>query len=174
MQNLYIIRCQDYFKIGVANDVETRLAQLSTGNPYPLEVEVIYQFENAEVVERAIHQKYKTKRVRGEWFNLDYDDQKDIHKICLMLGANAYEYTGENPTDETIADAENVAELPEGGKWDYAAMFAEGWKIGVQDSRGVYWNWKKTIEGGRKTIYGGCVSELPYTMDEMRRRYGGQ
>ena len=36
MQYLYIIKCNEFHKIGIANDVEARLAQLSTGNPYQL------------------------------------------------------------------------------------------------------------------------------------------
>ena len=107
MQYLYIIKCNDFYKIGIANDVEARLAQLSTGNPYTLEVVVVYDFENAEVVERAIHQKYKNLRQRGEWFSLSYNDLSDIHKICFMLGASAHEYTGESLTEETIEDAED-------------------------------------------------------------------
>ena len=67
MQYLYLIKCQQYYKIGVANDVESRLAQLSTGNPFPLEVEIVYLFDNAEVVERALHQKFK---VKGVSFNI--------------------------------------------------------------------------------------------------------
>jgi hypothetical protein len=107
---LYIIKCQDFHKIGVANDVESRLAQLSTGNPYPLEVQTIYEFENAEPVERAIHQRYKSVRQRGEWFTLGYDDLKNIHNICLSLGGSAYEYSGKQATDDSIEEAEEAGE----------------------------------------------------------------
>lgn len=53
MQYLYLIKCQQYYKIGVASDVESRLAQLSTDNPFPLKVEIVYKFDNADIVERA-------------------------------------------------------------------------------------------------------------------------
>lgn len=110
MQYLYIIKCQSFYKIGVANDVESRLAQLSTGNPYPLEVEIVYEFDNAEPVERAIHQRYEATRQRGEWFILDYQNTKDIHTICLLLGGRAYEYMGEKATDDVIRVAEEMQE----------------------------------------------------------------
>lgn len=110
MQYLYIIKCQDFFKIGVANDVENRLSQLSTGNPFPLVVEVTYAFDNAEVVERALHQRFKEQRTRGEWFELSYEDQKTIHSICLSLGGSAYEYTGKKANNKTIAEAEEMIE----------------------------------------------------------------
>jgi len=120
MQYLYIIKCQQYYKIGITQDMESRLAQLSTGNPYPLDVEVVYAFENAEPVERAIHQRYKANRQRGEWFSLDYDDLKNIHSICLSLGASAREYTGAKVTEEAIEKAEEAGdwlELVKVKKW---------------------------------------------------------
>jgi len=173
MQYLYLIKCQQYYKIGVANDVESRLAQLSTGNPFPLEVETIYEFENAEIVERAVHQKLKSKRVRGEWFELTYDDTVELHKVCLILGGSAFEYTGENPDEVTIEEAESVSEPVDGAKWDYAAMFTDGWvmeKASDGKGRANYWNWRKRREG--KYIYGGRLIDLPYPdLEEMRRVY---
>lgn len=110
MQYLYLIKCQQFHKIGIATDVEARLAQLSTGNPFPLEVVVVYKFDNAEIVERAIHQRYKNIRQRGEWFNLSYDDLKDIHNICHLLGGSAFEYRGQTATDDVIQEIEEIQE----------------------------------------------------------------
>lgn len=107
-QYLYLIKCQSFYKIGVANDVESRLAQLSTGNPFPLEVKVVYAFQNAAPVETVLHQKFSDKRRRGEWFELNYQDTKDMHQICLLLGGGAFEYTGQEATDEAIEEAEQV------------------------------------------------------------------
>lgn len=108
-QCLYIIECQGYYKIGVATDIESRLAQLSTGNPFPLKVSVLYKFDNAEPVERALHQCYKESRQRGEWFKLSYDDLKNIHTVCMGLGGRAFEYS-ENVTEEEIEEAETIGE----------------------------------------------------------------
>lgn len=113
MQTLYLIKCNEFYKIGVANDVESRLAQLSTGNPYPLEVKVVYRFENAEIIERALHQKFIDNRIRGEWFRLSYEDQVELHKICLMLGGSAFEYSGQQVTNELIEEAEEAGEVGE-------------------------------------------------------------
>lgn len=170
MQFLYVIKCNEYHKIGIANDVEARLAQLSTGNPYPLEVLTIYGFDNAEVVERAIHQKYKNIRQRGEWFSLGYEELTEIHKICLLLGGSAYEYRGETPTQETIEDAEEAHAVFEGDKFDYAMMFRDGWRMAEQGRGSKYWNWRRGSTN-RETIYGGLISNLPYSIENMRRVY---
>lgn len=110
MQYLYIIKCNEYHKIGIANDVESRLAQLSTGNPYVLEVQAVYEFQNAEVVERSIHQRFSDKRKRGEWFDLNLEDLRDVGNICLMLGGKARDYAGDEATEESIEEAEESCE----------------------------------------------------------------
>lgn len=173
MQYLYLIKCQQYFKIGVANDVESRLAQLSTGNPFLLEVEIVYEFDNAEIVERVIHQKLKNKRVRGEWFELSYDDTTELHKLCLMLGGSAFEYAGENPNEDAIEEAEEIQKkaLEGSNKWDFAAMFADGWQMQVQDSRGKYWIWRNRMNGKDKSMWGGTITNLPYPIETMRQIY---
>jgi FKBP-type peptidyl-prolyl cis-trans isomerase 2 len=86
MQYLYLIKCQQFYKIGVANDVENRLAQLSTGNPFELRVLAIFGYENAECVERALHQKFANRRERGEWFSLDNAEVEVLAEICDTLG----------------------------------------------------------------------------------------
>lgn len=176
-QYLYLIKCQQFYKIGIAVDVENRLAQLATGNPFPLEVEIVYEFDNAEYVERALHQRYQDARQRGEWFSLSYQDTVDIHNVCLMLGGRAFEYTGRTATEEVIEEAERIAEPTEGGKWDYAAMFADGWRMEkTTNGRHIgggskYWCWRKGSGFAKKYIYGGALSELPRSIEEMRQIY---
>lgn len=170
MENLYLIKCNEFYKIGIATDLENRLAALQTGNPYPLEVEACYQFVNASVVEKALHQRFSASRTIGEWFRIG-DSIEDFKMICSMLGGReirARKYT----EPDLVEEAEEIQETAsEGAKWDYAAMFADGWRMNVQDSRRLYWNWRKGSDSSRKTIYGGVVAELPYSIDDMKRVY---
>lgn len=174
MQYLYLIKCQHFYKIGVANDVASRYAQLSTGNPFDLEILDVYSFENANSVETVLHQRYASVRKRGEWFELTSQDIDNFNKICQLLGGLFY---GSEPTlDEYEVEEEEVlAEPTEGAKWDYAAMFADGWRIERSTSKGVndrYWCWRKGNESvGKKYIYGGLIPDLPYPIDDMRRIY---
>jgi hypothetical protein len=109
MQYLYLIESQQFYKIGIANDVQSRLAQLSTGNPFELKLLASYSFENAEVVERSIHQRFSNKRVRGEWFELGDEDVNEFHQICLLLGGvlSAVVPTVE---EEAVEEAEQLQE----------------------------------------------------------------
>ena len=113
MQYLYLIRCENFHKIGVAIDVESRIAQLSTGNPFPLFLDSFYKYENAEFVERAIHQRFSLRRVRGEWFKLDADDLKDFHDICALLGGEQSLMPVKQIEENDIAEAEENQETDE-------------------------------------------------------------
>src|SRR5271157_1983387 len=109
MQYLYLIQCQQFLKIGVANDVEVRLAQLATGNPYPLHVVAAYGFENASAVETVLHQKFSHLRKFGEWFEFDAEGVKECIRLIQDLGGRLPKsYSA--PTEEEIEEAEEVTQ----------------------------------------------------------------
>ena len=68
-QDLYIIQatCGGPIKIGVAIDVNSRIKQLQTGNPYELQIVAVYK--NAGQFESAIHKMFQLYRLEGEWFS---------------------------------------------------------------------------------------------------------
>lgn len=189
MQYLYLILCKtdndkthELYKIGVANDVESRLAQLQTGSPFELEIMECYGFDNAEIAERAIHQAFTKERVRGEWFELGFADVRKFTEICGLLGGqfqtlNANEIYA---TAEEVEEAEEVQKevFDNLDKWDFAAMFADGWRMEkTTNGRHVgegsrYWCWRKgTGNKGKKYIYGGVLSKLPHPIEEMKTKY---
>lgn len=113
MQTLYLIRCESFniYKIGVAAYATERLADLQTGNPFRLTIEASFWFENAEIVERSLHQKYAGVRRNGEWFVLSEKQVKEFSRICDSLGGQVIKLP--DATDEDIAEAEREAETKE-------------------------------------------------------------
>jgi hypothetical protein len=86
---LYIIAPTDSnnrpYKIGITtgHDLSKRLTALQTS--HWLDLKIYYKsplLENVESIERMLHNKYKHKRVRGEWFNIDQNDIEDIMSEC--------------------------------------------------------------------------------------------
>lgn len=75
---LYVIRCEQYYKIGYTFDLKTRLDNLQTANPFALYVVLAVRHPEARVIERMLHQFFYDKKVVGEWFLLD---EKDLKKI---------------------------------------------------------------------------------------------
>lgn len=111
MQYVYLIKCRsvpEYHKVGVALDVENRMAQLQTGSPFELVVEDCFAFDNAEIVERAIHQAWKNKRVRGEWFEMP-TALGDFQSICQMLGGLVTTLDNYKTTENDVEEAESTA-----------------------------------------------------------------
>lgn len=175
MQYLYLLKCQQFYKIGIANDVQSRLTQLSTGNPFDLDVLAVYGFSNASPVETAIHQRYSGVRQRGEWFSLDEHDLLDIEQICILLGGEkAYIGGLQEIKDVELEEVEELAECSELNKYDYKAMFAEGWRMEFANENGKHrnWMWRRGFGSNRQSIYGGVISSLPYpSLEDMRRVY---
>jgi hypothetical protein len=54
-------------KVGVTTDLRTRLQELQTAQPYPLNV--LYSMRGGITMERDIHRVFAHLRVQGEWFS---------------------------------------------------------------------------------------------------------
>ena len=78
---IYIVRCNDYYKIGIADNPRDRFYSLQNGNPYLLELLAIYEISSQHIkyAENRLHRALKRWIVRGEWFSLT-DGQLDIVK----------------------------------------------------------------------------------------------
>lgn len=81
VKKIYVAECNGNFKIGVSNNVATRLEQLVCGCPT---IKLIYESDfisNAFELESVLHNLYKDKSVGGEWFSeVDIEEIKEIIK----------------------------------------------------------------------------------------------
>lgn len=118
MSYLYILKCQEFYKIGIANDVASRLATLQVGNPYPIEPYAYYKFDNPLPIEQSLHQRFGNLCQSGEWFSLSDEHLRLIEQICSLLGGEKQqervEVTDEKWIDSQITDDE--VGIPE-GEW---------------------------------------------------------
>ena len=65
-KDLYFIKCGDYIKIGVSDNVQRRLNDLRTSNPFPLEL--VYFGEGEGCDEEMWHSVFKHRLHHGEWY----------------------------------------------------------------------------------------------------------
>ena len=66
---VYLVGCNEFYKIGVSKtSVESRLAALQTGNPYPLSILFYKRVKNAYRAESHLHNEYCEFWHTGEWF----------------------------------------------------------------------------------------------------------
>jgi len=110
-RSLYIIKCNEFYKIGVSADLKLRVNQLATSNPYDLELiysisedydRIIKEYLNGfkldtrsyrngyyqqppatRLLERKIHKDMERFKVRGEWYKIP---DKELKALLSELG----------------------------------------------------------------------------------------
>jgi hypothetical protein len=63
------------YKIGRSKNHSYREKTLQSEKPT---IEMILNIQTSIHVEKELHEMFKHKRIRGEWFNLTYEDLKEI------------------------------------------------------------------------------------------------
>ena len=89
---IYFIKCQangnTFIKIGRAEDLKTRLGDLQVACPLELSVLEIFHTKdrNEDIeLEGALHEEFKSKHERGEWFNFGDVRNEDFLIRSLKL-----------------------------------------------------------------------------------------
>lgn len=86
---VYFIRNNEgYIKIGIATDVQKRLAQLQTANAHKLELVGAIPHIRYKDIEVRLHEQFADKRLLGEWFEISGDDVVQV----LMEYRDGIEY----------------------------------------------------------------------------------
>lgn len=75
-------RRNNYYKIGHSTDPVYREKTLQAEEP---EIILLNKWFASPATEAALHQKFKYKRIRGEWFNLSPEDLSEINDYMLSL-----------------------------------------------------------------------------------------
>lgn len=78
---IYIVKCNEYYKIGIADKPTDRFYQLQNGNPYKLELIATYEIARKHIkrLEDRFHRAFQKWNIRGEWFLLS-DGQLSVVK----------------------------------------------------------------------------------------------
>ena len=77
---IYIIKHDEAYKIGKSGNVKNRLSQLQTSYSEKLELIETYATNYPDIDEKHLHEIFKPKHIRGEWYQLDSHDLKKIAK----------------------------------------------------------------------------------------------
>ena len=71
------------YKIGRTINLAQRLQQIQRGEAGKLRYHFIRQTNNTPALERALHQKFASSRMQGEWFSLS---SRQVREICKVGG----------------------------------------------------------------------------------------
>ncbi len=102
MTKIYLI-CADIdgeklHKIGFTKrTIEKRLKEFKTGNAADLYLVDSFTSKWGTKIESSLHRIFKTKKVRGEWFNLNEEDVHSFNGYCQTLHDN-FEFITEHNT----------------------------------------------------------------------------
>lgn len=78
---LYIFECNWIYKIGITWDIENRYKKYVTENPFTVKILSVIELYWYSEMEKYIHNKYKDKRHRWEWFNITLEEAKEIQEF---------------------------------------------------------------------------------------------
>jgi len=71
---IYIIKQWKYYKIWKTIDIQSRIKKYITENPNEIELIHSYKVKDYTSEEKILHNKYKNKNYRWEWFELSKED----------------------------------------------------------------------------------------------------
>ena len=82
---LYIIKTGSYYKIGITQDIKSRIKNIETHNPFKPELIFYEKIPESHKIEKLLHLKYKHKNIKDEWFKLS---RKDVKEIVELINVN--------------------------------------------------------------------------------------
>ena len=84
---IYVLSFRDmsgerFCKIGMAKNLESRIASIQTSLPFKLKIEMCFYSENMAKTEKEMHAEFSDERVAGEWFRLTDNQLMSIRSYC--------------------------------------------------------------------------------------------
>jgi len=77
---IYVLKCKNLYKIGRTKNLQSRIRIYKTENPFGTKIILKKKVNNYIKKEKYLLEKFKSIRVRGEWFKLKEINIKEIKK----------------------------------------------------------------------------------------------
>jgi len=77
---VYVLTCSIGTKIGITKNIKRRISHIQGSIPYPLTLFHSFHSQDCANDEAWLHRHFKSKRMKGEWFDLNEDDLAFILK----------------------------------------------------------------------------------------------
>lgn len=91
--NVYLILAEieekKLYKIGYTKrDVTKRVKELKTGNPAEFSIIETFNSKWGIKIEKSMHQRFKHKKINGEWFDLNEKEVREFKSKCELYHKN--------------------------------------------------------------------------------------
>ena len=109
---IYLIAGNGQVKIGYSANPWKRYRQLCTGNPVPIALVFTLYCGNARKAEKDLHDAFKDKRSRGEWFAVTVPEVLQMI-VDLGIAGNDFRHVEEPAPKETERSSMDKQMSPE-------------------------------------------------------------
>jgi Meiotically up-regulated gene 113 len=82
--SVYVIEGNSLYKIGIAADISKRIAGIQTSFPFELKVVKVWKSKFPHKAERHLHKRFKSYRMKGEWFRLPSNEIETLLQIANL------------------------------------------------------------------------------------------
>ena len=81
---VYLLCDGEKFKIGMTKqkDINKRIKELQTGNPYEIWLRAYYATDNPLKIEKMMHARHTSSNVKNEWFDLTVQEVLNFKNEC--------------------------------------------------------------------------------------------
>ena len=81
---VYLLCDGEKFKIGMTrqNDINKRIKELQTGNPYEIWLHSYYETDNPLKIEKMMHGRHMSSNVKNEWFDMTVQEVYNFKNEC--------------------------------------------------------------------------------------------
>ena len=83
---VYLLCDGDKFKIGMTKhkDINKRIKELQTGNPYKIWIRDYYETNNPLKIEKMMHARHASSNIKNEWFDLTAEEVINFKNECIQ------------------------------------------------------------------------------------------
>ncbi len=114
--------------IGKSSDIYRRFAIIDDHSPIELQLFRVYRIERNSIHEKRLQKLFLTKRIRGGWFALNFDDIDEIDRYLLenkgtlildnlkkikQIPQKTNQDSTHNPTPDLMQDIKNLEDVVE-------------------------------------------------------------
>lgn len=106
-QVLYILKANDAIKIGITNNLNSRISSIQTGNPIKI-IKYLTLISDCrktiQLIEQTLHVRFKAYRLNGEWFNYHKDIDGHILRVLTEYPNVQLDFYNNNqiPVESTV------------------------------------------------------------------------
>jgi hypothetical protein len=104
---IYLLKSKHGVKIGRTINPKSRISDIQVQIPFGIEEIANYVVFDMYKKEKELHEKYKTKRLKGEWFNLSMEEIREIQHY-LQLEENQIKEVIEKLSDKALTSPSGI------------------------------------------------------------------